>query len=68
MLFKEIGVEVGIMRRGGEMVVWERVEGFLEWNIVSGCYIGKKLKECGDRFGIGLAMGETRRGRLLMGG
>src|SRR5690606_20979249 len=37
-------------------------------NILSASYIANKLKESADPFGIGLAIGQTRSGTLLIGG
>ncbi|WP_186306520.1 NAD(P)/FAD-dependent oxidoreductase [Siminovitchia fortis] len=68
MLFKQIGVDVPIIPRRGQILVSERLDPFLHCNILSASYIANKLKESADPFGIGLAIGQTRSGTLLIGG
>lgn len=68
MLFKQIGVDVPVIPRRGQILVSERLDPFLHCNILSASYIANKLKESADPFGIGLAIGQTRSGTLLIGG
>lgn len=73
MLLEQIGVNVPIIPRRGQILVSERLDPFLKSNILSASYIANKLKrnhheEYADPLGIGLAIGQTYSGTLLIGG
>lgn len=68
-----IQIHVPIMPRKGHILVTERCPKVIDCNILSGSYIASKLqknKEDGreNPYGIGLAIGQTRSGTLLIGG
>jgi sarcosine oxidase subunit beta len=72
-LFKSLGVEVPIIPRQGQILVSERLPSFLQTGILSASYIANKLKQSEDRetadpYGVGLAIGQTHSGSLLIGG
>ncbi|GAB3799756.1 NAD(P)/FAD-dependent oxidoreductase [Virgibacillus kimchii] len=72
-LFEPLGVEVPIIPRQGHILVSERMPSFLHTGILSAAYIANKLKqnhqaEEVDPFGVGLAIGQTHSGSLLIGG
>jgi sarcosine oxidase subunit beta len=73
MLLKPLGVDVPIIPRQGQILVSERIPPFLHTGILSASYIANKLKrdhdqENADPYGIGLAIGQTHSGSLLIGG
>ncbi|MFA1821513.1 NAD(P)/FAD-dependent oxidoreductase [Virgibacillus oceani] len=73
MLFKPLGVEVPIIPRQGQILVSERMKPFLHAGILSASYIANKLRSehdpgMADPFGVGLAIGQTHSGSLLIGG
>ncbi len=73
LLLKQIGVDVPIIPRRGQILVSERLKPFLDCNILSASYIANKLMrnhnhESADSFGVGLAIGQTHSGTLLIGG
>lgn len=72
-LLKQLGVDVPIIPRRGQILVSERLEPFIHCNILSAAYIASKLKrnhqnQPADPFGVGLAIGQTHSGTLLIGG
>ncbi|WP_164216067.1 FAD-dependent oxidoreductase [Virgibacillus sp. YIM 98842] len=72
-LFEPFGVDVPIIPRQGHILVSERMPSFLHTGILSAAYIANKLKrnhqsEDPDPFGVGLAIGQTHSGSLLIGG
>jgi len=72
-LLKPLGVDVPITPRQGQILVSERLPPFLHTGVLSASYIANKLtknenKETGNRFGVGLAIGQTHSGSLLIGG
>lgn len=73
MLLKPLGIEVPIIPRQGQILVTERLPPFLHTGILSASYIANKLKrnhdkESADPYGVGLAIGQTHSGSLLIGG
>ncbi|RST72047.1 FAD-binding oxidoreductase [Siminovitchia acidinfaciens] len=70
LLLKEIGIDVPIIPRRGQILVSERIDAFVNYGFLSASYIANKLKgnQKDDPFGIGLALGQTRSGTLLIGG
>lgn len=69
-LIQQLGIEVPIIPRRGQILVTERLEPFIKSNILSAAYIASKLKKSKneDPLGIGLAIGQTHSGTLLIGG
>ncbi|WP_158234627.1 NAD(P)/FAD-dependent oxidoreductase [Lentibacillus sediminis] len=73
MLLKPLGVDVPIIPRLGQILVSERLPPFLHTGILSAAYIASKLNgdpddETADPYGVGLAIGQTHSGSLLIGG
>lgn len=73
MMLKPLGVEVPIIPRQGQILVSEKLPPFLQVGILSASYISNKLKknhedDKKDPFGVGLAIGQTHSGTLLIGG
>ncbi|PAV28308.1 hypothetical protein CIL05_16865 [Virgibacillus profundi] len=72
-LLKPLGVDVPIIPRQGQILVSERLPPLLRTGILSASYITNKLRkgasrEAADPFGVGLAIGQTHSGSLLIGG
>lgn len=69
-LLKEIGLDIPIVPRRGQILVTERLDPFVRHGFLSASYIANKLKgnQEDDPYGIGLALGQTGSGTLLIGG
>ena len=73
-LLRTIGADVPITPRRGQILVSERVPAFVHSNVLSGAYIAAKhAKSSGgdkpaDPAGVGLSLGQTASGSLLIGG
>ncbi|SOC02988.1 glycine/D-amino acid oxidase-like deaminating enzyme [Ureibacillus xyleni] len=70
-LLKSLQLEVPIIPRKGVILVTEKIPKLLNCNILGGSYIVSKLQEASvekNPFGIGLSMGQTKSGNLLIGG
>jgi sarcosine oxidase subunit beta len=72
-LFEPFDIDVPIIPRKGHILVSERMPPFLHTGILSAAYIANKLRrnlkiEDADPFGVGLAIGQTLSGSLLIGG
>ncbi len=68
-VLETIEIDVPIIPRKGEILVTERLPRVLDCNILSGSYIAAKLQKGNDNpYGIGLAIGQTKSGSLLIGG
>ncbi|QSO51312.1 FAD-binding oxidoreductase [Alicyclobacillus curvatus] len=70
-MFEKLGVDIPIIPRRGQILVSERVSPFLHCTVLSGAYIAAKLSKeraTEDSVGIGLSMGQTGHGQLLIGG
>lgn len=73
-LFKPLGIDIPIIPRRGQILVSERIPPFIQCNILSGAYMASKLgvkqTESTDEqsAGVGLAIGQTESGTLLIGG
>lgn len=74
LLLKQLNIDLPIIPRRGQILVSERVSPFIQCNILSGAYMASKLKKnannetSADSDGIGLAIGQTHSGTLLIGG
>ncbi|MFD1706111.1 NAD(P)/FAD-dependent oxidoreductase [Siminovitchia sediminis] len=74
LLLKQIGVDVPIIPRRGQILVSERLEPVIHHGFLSAAYIANKLQRnqqtppSADPYGVGLALGQTRSGSLLIGG
>lgn len=68
-LLESLDIDVPIIPRKGEILVTERLPKVIDCNILSGSYIASKLQKGTDNpYGIGLAIGQTKSGTLLIGG
>ncbi|WP_332651143.1 NAD(P)/FAD-dependent oxidoreductase [Lysinibacillus sp. 54212] len=68
-ILETINIDVPIIPRKGQILVTERLPQIIDCNILSGSYIASKLQKTnGDPYGIGLAIGQTQSGTLLIGG
>ena len=68
-LLQSINIDVPIVPRKGDILVTERLPKVIDCNILSGSYIASKLQKGTDNpYGIGLAIGQTESGTLLIGG
>lgn len=70
-LLSSLHLEVPIMPRKGVILVTEKLPKIINCNILGGSYIVSKLqKEPPEKnpLGIGLSMGQTKSGNLLIGG
>lgn len=75
-LVKTAGLKIPIIPRKGQIIVTERLSPIIRGNVLSGSYIACKHspelaeKEGGEdsKLGIGLSLGQTRSGNLLIGG
>lgn len=68
-ILETINLDVPIIPRKGQILVTERLPKIIDCNILSGAYIASKLqKNNDDPYGIGLAIGQTKSGTLLIGG
>lgn len=73
LLLQPLGIDIPIIPRRGQILVSERMKPFIHGNILSAAYIASKLKanhtnQSADPFGVGLAIGQTHSGTLLIGG
>lgn len=74
LLLRTIGIELPIVPRKGQILVSERVPAFVSHNILSGAYIAAKHRQGGGKeaaqnpAGVGLSLGQTASGSLLIGG
>lgn len=73
-LLAPLGLHVPIIPRRGQILVSERIPPMINSVILSGAYIASKMLkrassgEKTDPAGIGLAIGQTKSGNLLIGG
>lgn len=68
-LLNDIGVEVPITPRRGQILVSEKLPLIYKSNILSGSYIAAKSGSGNSNpYGVGLVMGQTYSGNLLIGG
>lgn len=74
-LGKMAGLHIPIIPRKGQILVTEKISPLINGNILSGRYIACKhnpeLAKAGGEYsalGLGLSMGQTRSGNLLIGG
>ncbi|MER2192879.1 MAG: FAD-dependent oxidoreductase [Solibacillus sp.] len=68
-ILETIHIDVPIIPRKGQILVTERLPRIIDCNILSGSYIASKLQKNNDApYGIGLAIGQTKSGTLLIGG
>lgn len=73
-LLEPHGVDVPVIPRRGQILVTEKIPPFLKANILSGAYMtakssnGKSGKKPDNPAGVGLVMGQTVSGNLLIGG
>lgn len=73
LLLKKIGINLPIIPRKGQILVSERMEPFIQCNILGAAYITNKLnpKQATDfekPVSAGLSLGQTHSGTLLIGG
>ncbi|RYG73475.1 FAD-binding oxidoreductase [Lentibacillus lipolyticus] len=65
------GIGLTIMPRRGAILITEKIEPFIHGNILCSQYIAAKHAASGDGdippYGIGLSLGQTERGNLLIG-
>lgn len=71
-LLKKIGVDLPIIPRKGQILVSERMKPFIHCNVLGASYITNKLQansaEAGNQHNVGLSLGQTKSGTLLIGG
>lgn len=68
-ILESLDIDVPIIPRKGQILVTERLPKVIDCNILSGSYIASKLQKASDNpYGIGLAIGQTKSGTLLIGG
>lgn len=73
-ILKPLGLDVPIIPRRGQILVSERIPAFVKCNILSGAYIASKMSmdangaKLANPAGIGLSLGQTNSGTLLIGG
>lgn len=75
-LGKSAGVNIPIVPRKGQILVSEKIPPLIKGNVLSGSYIAckhnpKLAEELGEKerkLGLGLSLGQTRSGNLLIGG
>ncbi|WDL98546.1 NAD(P)/FAD-dependent oxidoreductase [Alicyclobacillus sp. ALC3] len=71
ILLRKLALEVPIIPRRGQILVSEQIPNFIKCNILSGSYISAKMDRTttsADSMGIGLSIGQTGNGTLLIGG
>lgn len=73
-LLSPLGLDVPIIPRRGQILVSERLPPFVEGNVLGAAYITSKLSKNGggtgatESAGVGLSLGQTNSGTLLIGG
>ncbi|MFZ5643985.1 MAG: NAD(P)/FAD-dependent oxidoreductase [Bacillota bacterium] len=73
---KTVGLNIPVIPRKGQIIVTERLAPVIRGNILSGNYIAckhnpelaKKASGIVQKLGVGLSIGQTRNGNLLIGG
>lgn len=69
MLLSTIQIDVPIYPRKGHILVTEKLPQLIPSNVLSSSYIASKLQQEHDNpYGVGLAIGQTRSGTILIGG
>ncbi|SFE56440.1 sarcosine oxidase subunit beta [Alteribacillus iranensis] len=73
LLLEQLDIELPITPRRGQILVTEQLDKVMHGNVLSAAYIANKLrrnqgKQAEDPYGIGLAIGQTHSGQLLIGG
>lgn len=73
-LLKDLGLDIPIVPRRGQILVTEKIAPFLNPHIIHGAYIAAKGaskssgSEASNPAGVGLVIGQTKSGNLLIGG
>lgn len=73
-LVEPFGVDIPITPRRGQILVTEKIPPFLKPHIISGAYIaakgasGSSSGQASNPAGVGLVVGQTKSGNLLIGG
>lgn len=68
-LLRTIDIDVPIYPRKGHILVTEKLPQVIPSNVLSGSYIASKLQQQVDNpYGVGLAIGQTKSGTILIGG
>lgn len=69
LLLNTIQLNVPITPRKGHILVTEKLPQLIPSNVLSSSYITSKLQQDDDNpYGVGLAIGQTRSGTILIGG
>src|SRR5699024_8751462 len=73
-ILENFAVNIPIKPRRGQILVTEKLPPIVKSNLLSAAYIGVKSRESCDtkskieELGVGLVMGQTKSGNILIGG